>query len=305
MIAHAIFGSNLFNMIKNLIKKIFSKAGYELKKITRNENVPVYIRLYGHESVSNKRFYNVGAGSFSHSCWTNIDLYNEHFEKYYKGVSKGINYDLFLLKPLPLEDNSACLFYCSHTIEHVTNDAVQNLLNESYRILRPGGIIRLVCPDIDLQYRAWRENDRDYFYWLQYYTKPEEYERADLNQRLDKASLAQIFLEDFASSVSTLHITGPEKRITDEELERLFKEMSYEDALDYCISKCPVEIQKKHPGQHLNWFNEKKLSQMLGRAGFREVRRSAYGQSFAPVMRDTDYFDTNMPKVSLYVEARK
>jgi ubiquinone/menaquinone biosynthesis C-methylase UbiE len=292
-------------MIKSLIKKFFSKAGYELKKITRSENVPMYDRLYGKESVDKKRFYNIGAGSFSHSCWTNVDLYNEHFDKYYKGVPKGINYDLFSLAPIPVESNTAEMVYCSHTIEHVTNEAVQNLLNESYRILKPEGIIRLVTPNIDLQYRAWKENDRDYFYWLQYYTKPEEFERVDLNQPLNKASLAQIFLEDFASSVSTLHITGPEKRISDEELEKIFKEMSYEDALDYCISKCPVEIQKKHPGQHLNWFNEKKLTQMLSKAGFSEIWRSSYGQSFAPVMRDTDYFDTNMPKVSLYMEARK
>ncbi len=81
--------------------------------------------------------------------------------------------------------------------------------------------------------------------------------------------------------------------------------MGYEQALNYCTSKCPIDIQKKYPGHHCNWWNKDKMFRMLKKAGFKNIFLSGYGQSFSPVLRNTQLFDKTHPKISLYVEAIK
>lgn len=81
--------------------------------------------------------------------------------------------------------------------------------------------------------------------------------------------------------------------------------MDYEEALNYCCSKCSIEIQKKYPGNHINWWNKKKIFFILEKAGFKKICLSGYGQSFCPILRDISFFDNTHPKISLYVEAIK
>ncbi len=50
--------------------------------------------------------------------------------------------------PWPLEDGSLSYVYADNVIEHLTLDAGRALLAEAHRCLRPGGVIRLVTPDI-------------------------------------------------------------------------------------------------------------------------------------------------------------
>ena len=69
--------------------------------------------------------------------------------------------------------------------------------------------------------------------------------------------------------------------------------------------KGPIEIQRKYPGNHMNWWNKAKAMAMLRQAGFAEVYPSGYGQSYSPVLRNVALFDNTYTPVSLYVEARK
>ncbi|MBL0072566.1 MAG: class I SAM-dependent methyltransferase [Bacteroidetes bacterium] len=41
------------------------------------------------------------------------------------------------INPLPVATDSAELIYSSHTIEHIDDASLQNMLNESYRMLKP------------------------------------------------------------------------------------------------------------------------------------------------------------------------
>jgi predicted SAM-dependent methyltransferase len=54
-----------------------------------------------------------------------------------------------LLGRLPLKDASVHLVYSSHFLEHVPRSSVPSLLAECYRVLAPGGVIRLVLPDLE------------------------------------------------------------------------------------------------------------------------------------------------------------
>ena len=51
-------------------------------------------------------------------------------------------------KPLPLEDKTIDYIYCSHVLEHFEKWEAKNILLESKRVLKVGGIIRIVLPDI-------------------------------------------------------------------------------------------------------------------------------------------------------------
>ena len=121
---------------------------------------------------------------------------------------------------------------------------------------------------------------------------------------MNKASIQQLFLFAFASYVSTL-VDNTLDKISDEKLDNIFEKMRYEDALNYCTSRCPIELQRKYTGFHMNWWNIKKETKMLKKAGFNEIYLSGYGQSFSPALRDTRYFDDRYPTISLYVEAIK
>jgi predicted SAM-dependent methyltransferase len=53
-----------------------------------------------------------------------------------------------LLASLPLPSESARLVYASHFLEHIPKPNVAAFLAECYRVLEPGGVVRLVLPDL-------------------------------------------------------------------------------------------------------------------------------------------------------------
>jgi predicted SAM-dependent methyltransferase len=56
--------------------------------------------------------------------------------------------------PIPVPDSSADYVYSSHFLEHLDLVIAERVLAECFRILKPGGLIRIVVPDL---YRISRE----------------------------------------------------------------------------------------------------------------------------------------------------
>ena len=50
-------------------------------------------------------------------------------------------------KGLPFKDASVDVIYSSHMLEHLDRNEASRFINESFRLLRPGGIIRIAVPD--------------------------------------------------------------------------------------------------------------------------------------------------------------
>ncbi len=74
---------------------------------------------------------------------------------------------------LPFDDGQVAVVYMSHLLEHLfyPND-VDFVLREIYRVLKPGGTLRVVVPDIARCLRAYQEKDvaffnarREHFAW--------------------------------------------------------------------------------------------------------------------------------------------
>lgn len=53
-----------------------------------------------------------------------------------------------LRRKLPFADHTVDCIYTSHTLEHLTRKDGLQLLSESYRVLKSGGIMRIVVPDL-------------------------------------------------------------------------------------------------------------------------------------------------------------
>jgi SAM-dependent methyltransferase len=58
-------------------------------------------------------------------------------------------YVLDVSQPFPIADNTFDYIYSEHMIEHIPYEAGQNMIRESYRVLKPGGKIRITTPSID------------------------------------------------------------------------------------------------------------------------------------------------------------
>lgn len=51
-------------------------------------------------------------------------------------------------KHIPLSDHSVEILYTCHMMEHLDQEEVRLFLKEAHRVLKPGGIIRVVVPDL-------------------------------------------------------------------------------------------------------------------------------------------------------------
>lgn len=90
---------------------------------------------------------NLGCGSRFHPSWINIDM---------RATGDGvIAHDLS--KGIPLPDQSCDVVYHSHVLEHIPRERAPQFLGECYRVLAPGGIIRVAVPDLERICRTYLE----------------------------------------------------------------------------------------------------------------------------------------------------
>ncbi|MHC1784983.1 MAG: methyltransferase domain-containing protein [Anaerolineaceae bacterium] len=54
-----------------------------------------------------------------------------------------------IIKGLPVPNNSCRAVYCSHVIEHLALDEMEAAILNVLRILEPGGLFRMVLPDLE------------------------------------------------------------------------------------------------------------------------------------------------------------
>jgi predicted SAM-dependent methyltransferase len=91
---------------------------------------------------------NIGAGKVGRDGWINLDAFD------WKNVA--FTCDCRTIVPLP--DASARGIFTEHFLEHVDyDDELPEFLRECYRVLRPGGTLRIVVPDGERYLRAYCE----------------------------------------------------------------------------------------------------------------------------------------------------
>jgi predicted SAM-dependent methyltransferase len=94
-----------------------------------------------------KKYVNLGCGERIHPDWINIDLRAQK-----PGV---LEHDL--AGGIPLSSNSADAVYSAAMLEHLRRQDVTQVLKETYRVLKPGGILRVGVPDLEELCRLYFE----------------------------------------------------------------------------------------------------------------------------------------------------
>ncbi len=94
---------------------------------------------------SGAAYLNIGCGNHFLSDWENLD-----FEPKNSSVRK---WDI--RRGLPCPDEHFDLVYSSHVLEHLSSAEVEKLIQECRRVLRPGGTLRVVVPDLEAMAREY------------------------------------------------------------------------------------------------------------------------------------------------------
>jgi len=81
----------------------------------------------------------IGCGGNPREGWLNTDL---------EPVSEDVA-QLDVTKPFPFPSNDFDFIFSEHLIEHVTYPEGVAMLKECYRVLRPGGTVRISTPDLE------------------------------------------------------------------------------------------------------------------------------------------------------------
>src|SRR5262245_53949874 len=83
----------------------------------------------------------IGGGDYVYgTAWHNVEYVTAGYADKYKALPKNIDiaHDLTAGKPLPIGDQTIEAAYTSHVIEHLKDEHVQFMFNDTWRVLERG-----------------------------------------------------------------------------------------------------------------------------------------------------------------------
>lgn len=102
-------------------------------------------------TASGKRLLNLGCGARHHTGWVNADFYRP---QQLLGRAGGPDWMLDLTKPFRCADDHWDGVALEHVNEHLLYSQNLALFREVFRVLRPGGVLRVAVPDLG-RYLRW------------------------------------------------------------------------------------------------------------------------------------------------------
>jgi len=120
----------------------YSKVQGLISRFIRNRRFHI-----NYDSLSRKKYLNVGCGPYPKPTCINLD-YGWHPE---------IDICWDITKGLPLDDHSVTGIFTEHVLEHISFSSCDYVLGEFRRILKPGGVLRIVVPDGELYLSRYTE----------------------------------------------------------------------------------------------------------------------------------------------------
>lgn len=117
----------------------------------RAEHIASQLRALGVDAAASALRLHIGCGTGHIPGWINIDV---------APAPLSMN----VLAGLPFREGAARYVFVSHFLEHLFFPAdVQAFLADAHRVLEPGGVLRVVVPDIEKCIEAYTSNDRSFF----------------------------------------------------------------------------------------------------------------------------------------------
>ncbi len=151
--------------MKQQLKRFLSKSPLDYYRFLKNR-ISVKKNIRDKENVRNYLKENsihklqIGTGSNEKEGWLNTDLNPKS-----KNIVK-----LDASKHFPFDDNTFDFIYCEHIFEHLKFEESCNFLRETFRTLKPNGIIRISVPHLDflieLYLNPTEKIHKDYNKWV-------------------------------------------------------------------------------------------------------------------------------------------
>ncbi|MBY6198492.1 methyltransferase domain-containing protein [Vibrio hangzhouensis] len=223
---------------------------------------------------------NIGPGiSWHKDGWKTLDYYNE----------SDISLDLREVNEIPLLSSATNKVFCSHVIEHLSDDNVQTLFDEVYRIMAFGGVFRLSFPDAEKAINSYKRGDNSFF---------DEDEVLLLGESIEDR-LINFFCSFKSHNYNGIddYIGGPlgfQKQVKEK------CELNIDEFISWTQSLMPEDTYYQG---HINGWYFKKAETYLRNAGFEFVITSRYRESCDKELR-LEGFD-NRPSHSMFIEAIK
>lgn len=139
----------LFKIIRFVYTKVRQAIGLILR--------PYQIKKYFSDHSTIKLC--IGSGKDKRSGWLNTDY----------APSMGVMY-LDATRKFPFSEKSTDYIYTEHMIEHISLTYAKKMLEECFRVLRNGGVLRIATPDLNNMVRLLTDRTADettrYSQWL-------------------------------------------------------------------------------------------------------------------------------------------
>jgi len=180
-----------------------------------------------------------------------------------------------LSKGIPFPSNSIDVVYHSHFLEHLDQDCVENFLLEVKRVLKPGGIQRIVAPDLEKLCKGYINH----------------LENCISDRSLDKGHDQYIAAMFWQCVMKEAHTTSQQPKIL-----RFIENIVLGDA-------------RKRGLTHQWMYDRINLSYLLKSIGFREIKIEKFFTSSIPNWNtyglDTDDDGREYKLESMYIESKK
>jgi predicted SAM-dependent methyltransferase len=124
------------------------------------------------------------------------------FKEYLKKVNsvRIIHHDL--IYGIPFKKDSVQFIFTSHFLEHLKEEQTRKLIKDCFRVLKKGGVIRIVVPDLDFEVKEMEEKINEYkknkntLNLQRYLTVPEHKSEFGFHKRIYNFSELKQILEE-------------------------------------------------------------------------------------------------------------
>ncbi len=96
---------------------------------------------------NSKQYLNLGCGGHHHPEWVNIDFQSRSVDVIEHDLREGI----------PFASERFDVVYHSHVLEHFSRHDASFLIDECFRVMKPGGLLRVAVPDLEQIARCYLE----------------------------------------------------------------------------------------------------------------------------------------------------
>jgi predicted SAM-dependent methyltransferase len=145
-------------------------AGRGVRRVRRAFADPRRLRAY--LATHEVRKLQIGTGAQPLPGWLNTDLLPDTYPQH-----RGTIVLLDATRRFPFDDETFDYILSEHQIEHISEPAARLMLHECFRVLRPGGRIRVATPDLEaivgLLHDPLTDDERHYVDWIMERFRPD------------------------------------------------------------------------------------------------------------------------------------